>query len=279
MNYLVAVSGGVDSVVLLDMLAKTDHRLVVAHVDHGIRGKESAADARFVRELARQYRLPFVTTELKLGARASEERAREGRYAFLFDQAKRHRAVVVTAHHCGDMIESVAVNLSRGTGWRGLAVLDRDNVWRPLLAFTKQQLYDYATARRLEWVEDETNRTETYLRNRLRRRIDPAGAAAVGAELARLRARQLQLRRDIDHEVARVISGAAGSRYFMGQIDEKVAMELLGAQLALVKARPIRPRLVRALHAIKVGKPGTRYDVGDGMIITLTARKYQVTVV
>ena len=97
MNYIVAVSGGVDSVVLLDMLSKTQHKLIVAHVDHGIRGEESTADARFVAALARRYQLPFVSTELHLGAHASEETAREKRYEFLFGEAEKYRAVVVTA--------------------------------------------------------------------------------------------------------------------------------------------------------------------------------------
>ena len=78
MKYLVAVSGGVDSVVLLDMLSGTDHALIVAHVDHGIR-EDSAADARFVAGLAKRYGLPFVSTELGLGVQASEEQARNGR--------------------------------------------------------------------------------------------------------------------------------------------------------------------------------------------------------
>ena len=114
MNYIVAVSGGVDSVVLLDMLSKTQHKLIVAHVDHGIRGKESAADARFVAALARRYQLPFVSTELHLGAHASEETAREKRYEFLFGEAEKYRAVVVTAHHRDDIIETFLLNLFHG---------------------------------------------------------------------------------------------------------------------------------------------------------------------
>lgn len=277
-KYLVAVSGGVDSMVLLDMLAKSNHHLVVAHVDHGIRGADSAADARFVAALARRYQLPLVSTELKLGASASEEQARGGRYAFLFAEAEKLGATVVTAHHAGDAVETIALNLTRGTGWRGLAVLDRGAVERPLLGLTKQQLYDYALRNRLEWVEDATNHTDAYLRNRLRARI--GGANIDATSLLALRARQLQLRRDIDREAARVASKHGGSRYFLNMIDETAAVELLGAILyEKTGKRPVRPQLRRALHAIASARAGTVVRVGEGISLEFTARNYRVTMV
>lgn len=170
MNLLVAVSGGVDSVVLLDMLAqkKDTHRLIVAHFDHGIR-EDSAADARFVEALAAKYKLPFVTTREELGEQASEALARERRYSFLREQAATFQATIVTAHHQDDLIETIAINLTRGTGWRGVAVFGDKTVKRPLLHQPKTQLYEYARRQQLEWVEDTTNQTDRYLRNRVRR--------------------------------------------------------------------------------------------------------------
>ncbi len=278
MKYLVAVSGGVDSVVLLDMLTKSEHRLVVAHVDHGIRGEDSAADARFVAALAKRYQLPFVSTELHLGKLASEERARAGRYDFLFAQAKKFNAIVVTAHHQDDMVETVALNLTRGTGWRGLAVLDRQEMSRPLLTLSKAQIYEYAVRHRLEWVEDATNQTDTYLRNRLRAKITTL--ALDGQKIAELRAKQLQLRRDIDQEATKIFQRAAGSRYFMNMLDRASAVEVLGAHMAAVCGRrPVRAQLERALHAIKTAKPGSTFQAGDGISLTFTARNYQLSVV
>lgn len=273
-KYLVAVSGGVDSVVLLDMLSRGEDRLVVAHVDHGIRGDDSSADARFVEALAKRYKLPFVSTELHLDSQASEEQARQGRYDFLFAEATKFGAVVATAHHRGDVVETVAINLERGTGWRGLAVLARPEVHRPLLGLTKDQLYRYALKHRLEWVEDSTNRSDAYQRNRLRRKLSTSRLEAIES-VARLRSEQLQLRHDIDHESRRLLAHHSGSRYFLSHIDDDVAIELLGAAIAdQTGIRPQRPQLVRALHAVKTAKPGTKHDVGDGVVLKFTPRKY-----
>lgn len=278
MKYLVAVSGGVDSVVLLDMLTHTSHKLVVAHVDHGIRGEESAADARFVRALAKKYQLPYVSTQLALGAKASEEQARHGRYAFLFAQAKKFGASVATAHHADDVVETIALNLERGTGWRGLAVMDRAEVTRPLLALHKAQLYSYALAHGLEWVEDATNRSDKYTRNRLRARLATAKVDE-GALLA-LRARQLQLRREINREVDRLFQKYTNSRHALIAMDTEVAVELLGATIKhAAGVRPTRPQLLRALLAIKTAKKGTIFQLGGGVVLHFTTRNYTVSVV
>ena len=279
MKYLVAVSGGVDSVVLLDMLRRSEHTLIVAHVDHGIRD-DSAADARFVAALAKQYKLPFVTTRFELGERASEEQAREARYGFLLEQATKYGAVIVTAHHMGDAVETVAINLTRGTGWRGLVVLGREEMHRPLLLFTKAQLHSYAHNARLEWVEDSTNQSDAYQRNRIRRKLTSLLSADAMEQVMALRARQLQLRRDIARESVRVVAKHIGSRHFLTQIDETTALELLGYQIEQVgAARPTRPQLLRALHAIKTAQPGATHQVGSGIELQFTARKFTVVVV
>lgn len=279
-NYIVAVSGGIDSVCLLHMLSSTKHRLVVAHVDHGIRGEESSADARFVEGLARSYHVPFVMTQLHLGKGTSEEKARSLRYAFLQEQANTYRAKIVTAHHKNDLIETVAINCERGTGWRGLAVFDGEAVERPLVGLPKAALYAYALRHRLEWVEDATNQTDVYLRNRIRHRAHRQLTPAQEDEVLRLRAEQLQLKRDIARESARLLAGHAGSRHFFTQIDTAVAIELLGTQIEGAGAqRPTRPQLVRAVHAIKTAQPGSVFQLGSGVELHFTSRKFTVSVV
>jgi tRNA(Ile)-lysidine synthase len=103
-TYIVAVSGGVDSIALLHMLTKTtDHEIIVAHFDHGIR-EDSADDAAFVRSLATEYGFPFETLREELGPDTSEETARNRRYEFLRGIAKKYNGQIVTAHHADDVV-------------------------------------------------------------------------------------------------------------------------------------------------------------------------------
>jgi tRNA(Ile)-lysidine synthase len=278
MKYLVAVSGGIDSVVLLDALvAQGKHDLVVAHFDHGIR-KDSAADSRFVAGLAAGYGLPFVTRREDLGAQASEDLARARRYAFLRDQAKKHDAVIVTAHHQDDVVESVAINLTRGTGWKGLAVLDSADIHRPFTQHTKTQLREYAKAKRLEWVEDSTNATPAYLRNRLRRRINSRIQAAQQQAIAASRQRQVSLKRAINQAIAPYIQADGRySRHLLIMIDPSVASELLRAMIAAkTDWSPTRPQTARALVAIKTARPGSIVQVGAGATLCFTTHTFIV---
>jgi len=277
-KYVLAVSGGVDSVALLDLMTKTTHHLIVAHVDHGIRG-DSTADARFVEALAKKYSLPFVSRRFELGKQASEEQARDARYGFLFEVAKEHRATLMTAHHRDDAVETIALNLTRGTGWRGLAVLDREQVRRPLLGMSKPQLYDYALKHRLEWVEDSTNATDTYLRNRLRSKLNQMVDDTVRTKLMQLRSQQLILKNDIDREALR-LSSHAHTRHFLNQIDHMSAMTLLGAMiLHETGTRPPRPQLERALLAVKTARAGSIHHVGARVQLRFTSRNISVEVV
>ena len=158
---VLAVSGGVDSVVLLDVLSKMSKlSLVVAHFDHGIRD-DSAKDAVFVGELSKNYGLPFETKREELGKNVSEEKARVRRYKFLREVAEKYNAKLVTAQHSDDAIETIAINLSRGTGWRGLAAMDSDIV-RPLINMTKAEIISYAKKNHLSWREDATNASDDY---------------------------------------------------------------------------------------------------------------------
>ena len=276
MKYVVAVSGGVDSVVLLDMLVKRNEDVVVAHFDHGIR-PGSDADERFVRALASKYDVLYESVREKLGTDASEGFARERRYGFLTNVTKKYDAVLVTAHHMNDVVETIAINWIRGTGWRGLAVLNREGIERPLLGMSKEDIYEYALKNNLEWVEDETNTADTYLRNRIRKKIGRAKNPTLGEDLTRLRTEQVRLAGQIDEEVVRVLSPSnEHDRYFFIMIDEAVALELIKYVLSKVGAVATRPMRNRLLNDIKTARPGTVSRVIPDVSVMFTKQDFIV---
>jgi len=283
-KYVVAVSGGVDSVVLLDMLSKklptiyqlpsNNYQLVVAHFDHGIR-EDSAADAVFVAGLASKYNLVFETKREKLGPNASEEKARNRRYEFLRSVAKKHNAKLVTAHHADDIVETVAINLLRGTGWRGLAVLD-SGIIRPLTDMSKSEIINYAQENKLEWHEDSTNASDAYLRNRIRHKTVELDDDT-RRQLLGLWAEQKSLKSLIDDEVVGLASdGPNYSRYFFTHLDLSTGLELLRH---IVGARLTRPQLTKVLHAIKTILPNKTYQAGGGVKINFTSRNFTVELI
>lgn len=275
-QYVVAVSGGVDSVVLLDLLASGNHEITVAHVDHGIR-PDSAADARFVEGLARRYGHRFECVRLELGARASEELARHKRYEFLYDVASRQKAMIVTAHHADDLAETIAINLRRGTGWRGLAVLARPGIERPLLAYSKEQIYSYAIDHRLEWVEDSTNSDTKYLRNALRATLRPRITDQARLTLKDLRDQQLVLKQQIAKETDELLHKQQTARHFFTHIPAAVAVELLGSLIyQQTGIRPVYSQIERALLAIKTAKPHSECHVGNKVALRFTTRFFSV---
>ncbi len=274
-RYVVAVSGGVDSVVLLDMMRRLpDVQLIVAHFDHGIR-PDSARDAQFVERLAATHGLPFETAREELGPKASEETARRRRYAFLQQVAQKHAAQLVTAHHSDDLVETIAINHIRGTGWRGLTPMSGE-VLRPLLTMDKQSIKAYAAKQGLQWHEDSTNKSDAYLRNRLRRKLAVMPADEKAALLA-LHQRQQQLKKQIEQEATRLLGREKQlSRYLFIHAHQSPAMELLRQA---TKGALTRPQLQRALLAIKTAKPRTTYQAGAGIELHFTPRHFSVELI
>jgi tRNA(Ile)-lysidine synthase len=274
-RYVVAVSGGVDSVVLLHMLhSQPDVELIVAHFDHGIRD-DSAEDANFVRQLAKDYGLIFETKRENLGKQASEELARDRRYTFLRAIADKYSAQLVTAHHSDDAIETVAINLSRGTGWRGLATLDSDVV-RPLLHMSKNDIIEYARTHNLDWHEDSTNSSDAYLRNRIRHKASTLSDDDK-QQLLGLRAHQVGSKKLIDDEVRKLVGkGPSYSRYFFTHASDLTAIECLRL---ITSAQLTRPQLVRALLAIKTMKPGSIFEAGSGVCFRFTSRNFVIELI
>ena len=262
--------------VLLDsVLRHGQDEVVVAHFDHGIRA-ESAADARFVVGLARRYNVPYVTRREELGVTASEDTARQRRYQFLFDAAARWGGRVTTAHHQDDVIETIALNLQRGTRWRGLAVMGDQRIERPLLEWTKHDIYDYALRHRLEWVEDATNQSDAYLRNQLRRQLQAKLTDEQRAILGQLWRQQRQLRQEIDQEIMR-LSPRLSSRYFWAHIPIEPARELLHREVqCLTGVSLLSVQLDRLLIAIKTGRAGTVWQPAAHVRVKLSVKSVTI---
>lgn len=173
---IVAVSGGIDSVVLLDLLAHLKPawgwELIIAHVDHKAR-PDSNLDAVFVAKLADQYKLPFHLGQLSTTSK-SEASMRQGRYDFLESIRRGEGAdLIVTAHHGDDRIETAALNLIRGADRSGIVALQslRGHVARPLLSYSRGDILTYATMHKLDYRDDPTNSSPRYRRNVLRHQV------------------------------------------------------------------------------------------------------------
>ena len=232
-TYIVAVSGGVDSVVLLDLLSKqNDFTLIVAHFNHGIR-EDSDLDEVLVAKLASQYNLAFVSERGLLGPDVSEATAREARYAFLERALESHKAnAIITAHHEDDMLETAIINVLRGTGRKGLSSLQsHERLLRPLLHASKESIYTYAREHHLEWREDSTNTDEKYLRNYVRHTILAKFTDAQREQLLALISKAKQLNDTIDEllnkELHIDISKDAISRHWFIMLSHSVAREVL----------------------------------------------------
>ncbi len=179
---LLAVSGGLDSMVLLHLLQQLPYTIAIAHCNFQLRGIESFEDQSFVQNYALQHQIPFYYTQFDTQAFANDYKlstqvaARELRYDWFYEQLELHQFdFVLTAHHADDNLETFLINLSRGTGLDGLSGIpaQNDTVLRPLLPFSRAAIEEYAKANNLQWREDSSNASDKYLRNQIRHHLVP----------------------------------------------------------------------------------------------------------
>jgi tRNA(Ile)-lysidine synthetase-like protein len=265
-KYVVAVSGGVDSMVLLDLLRQMSGlELVVAHFDHGIRD-DSAADRIFVDATAKSYGLLYSFAEGNLGPKVSEATARQARYDFLHRVKSENEAdAIITAHHQDDMLETAIINLLRGTGRKGLSSLrSTDDIKRPLLNIPKSEIQKYAKKHKLEWREDSTNQDESYLRNYVRHRLLPHLSETEKNRLLQIINQAAETNEQLDHELLQLLPVDAGnlSRKDIIALSHAEARELMAAWLRSNHLRDFdRSTLERMVVAAKTGRPGKQIDV------------------
>jgi tRNA(Ile)-lysidine synthase len=279
---VLAASGGVDSMVLLDLLRKRSGiKLIVAHYDHGIR-PGSAQDRKLVQDIARLHGLPFVHEAGKLGAGTSEAKARKARYMFL-ERVKLASGAqaILTAHHQDDVLETAIMNMMRGSGRRGLVALkSTDGLIRPLLDYDKEQIRDYAHAQALAWHEDSSNTDLKYMRNYIRHKILPKFSVGKRAEMLILLAQLAETNQELDAHLASLLHIQPAldklDRAWFIQLPHDVAREVLHEWLRRHKVRDVTKKTIeRLVVAMKTGHPSQRIDV-DGTYV-LEIRKGDLT--
>lgn len=177
---LLALSGGADSVSLFHLLRESDFSFSVAHVNFSLRGEESDADCSFVVSLCKEYEIDYFIKDVpesywKKGMNIQAE-AREIRYSFFKDLAEEYTFTkILSAHHKEDNVETILMNISRGTGIKGLKGMEakRDMLVRPLLFTERKEIENYLNEKKLTWRNDSSNESNKYKRNRFRNEIIP----------------------------------------------------------------------------------------------------------
>lgn len=284
---ILAISGGVDSMVLLDIMAKkySSGDIIIAHFDHGIRS-DSEEDARFVARIAKEiYHIRYIIGKGGLGSNTSEEKAREARYEFLRKVAtEENGANIYTAHHLDDLVETVAINFIRGTGWRGLAGLDSPNIKRPLLEtdliyepMDKSAIIEYAAKRRLHFREDATNASEKYLRNRVREKLTEVDLGfEKKMEIWRLWQRQKELKREIDQIVRELLPAEEWQREWFRGLEPQIALEILRAGTLRAGISATRPQLEEFRQAILNYAPGKSFNLPQDRLVKLGKEEFEL---
>jgi tRNA(Ile)-lysidine synthase len=283
-KYVVAVSGGVDSMVLLDLLRQKPRlELIVAHFDHGIR-PDSADDRKLVQRIAKHYGLPFVYAQGHLGPKSSEALAREARYGFLRKvQEEQGAKAIITAHHQDDMLETAIMNLLRGTGRRGLSSLkSRKDLVRPLLGWTKKGIREYAEEHDLVWAEDSTNDDERYLRNYIRHNILSRITREGREALARHIKQTTKVNEEIDELLNKDLDEQPNrtelNRGWYLQLPYAVATEMMAAWLRRNGILQFDRHMIERLSvSAKTARAGKRADVNAQHVVEFTKDKIKLT--
>jgi tRNA(Ile)-lysidine synthase len=280
-KYVVAVSGGVDSVVLLDLLntqklESDELELVVAHFDHGIRN-ESAEDRKLVEDITSKYGLKFYYSEGKLGKDVSEQKARDARYEFLNKVVIQEKAkALITAHHQDDLIETAILNIIRGTGRKGLTSLSSTaQLIRPLLNYSKLEIIKYAKDNKLKWHEDSTNEQDKYLRNYIRHNIVPRLDQNSKDHFLKIISKQKELNDEIDIELEDVLNSNIKEdkipRLWLNSLDTRLSREVLAAWLRKNKLAEFDKTTIERLSSdLKIIKPNKRIDIYNNWYVRST---------
>ena len=179
-KFLLAVSGGADSAVLSHLFRVSGFEFQIAHVNYHFRGEDSNLDQKIVQDFCKKNNIKFhlkdVSEEEKTEMKSLQNWAREVRYDFFFNLLEKENLdFIVTAHHLNDELETFIINLSRGSGIKGLSGIPKNEnrILRPFLTFSKSEIYAFAEENNIDFREDKSNQKDDYLRNKIRNQIVP----------------------------------------------------------------------------------------------------------
>ena len=179
-KFLLAVSGGADSAVLSHLFRVSGFEFQIAHVNYHFRGEDSNLDQKVVEDFCKKniikFHLKDVSEEEKSQMKSLQNWAREVRYDFFFNLLEKENLdFIVTAHHLNDELETFIINLSRGSGIKGLSGIPKNEnrILRPFLTFSKSEIYAFAEENNIDFREDKSNQKDDYLRNKIRNQIVP----------------------------------------------------------------------------------------------------------
>jgi len=282
-KYVLAISGGVDSMVLLDIIRKQSNvKLVLAHFNHGIRA-DSHKDELLVKQTAKLNCNILELGNGYLGHGASEDLARNERYRFLESIAQKHNAGgIVTAHHQDDLIETAFLNILRGTGYRGLtAIYVNSKIQRPLIKISKHEILKYAKSNGLKWHEDSTNQDMNYLRNYVRKYVMPKLNKKDRQQIVKIvedvAIRQSKIEKDLA-TMSQFNSLNSIDRQQFINLPVKVSNELLTYRLRRLGLKDYDKKTIERLSvAIKTAFPGTSYDVKNKFWLKFGLKTAQLT--
>lgn len=269
---LLGLSGGPDSLCLMHVLREQNYRLISAHFNHKMR-PQADAEAEYVQEVGRVMGLPVIIGQGDVRKFASsqslslEEAARIMRYQFLFHQAERHQVgAVVVAHHADDQVETVLMNLLRGSGLSGLTGMEPitlPNPWsetlpliRPLLAVWKAEIEIYCEKHNLRYLEDPSNLDQEFTRNRIRKQLIPLMQSVFPQ--ARKHLHQTAEILAGDEDTLKIIEGKVWKQILVEEGKEWVVFDR-GGYLELTKG--LQRRLIRlADHHLKSAPTETTFE-------------------
>ena len=179
-TFLLAVSGGADSMVLSSLFKISNLKFEIAHINYHFRGEDSNLDQKIVENFCTTNQIKFhlkdITEEEKSKMTSLQNWARKIRYDYFFRILEEENLdYIVTAHHLNDELETFFINLSRGSGIKGLSGIPKNenSILRPLLKFTKAEIYAFAEENHIDFREDKSNQKDDYLRNKIRNHLTP----------------------------------------------------------------------------------------------------------